>query len=164
MPPPTRFSELLYRYLDRAEGLALVLLIAGVAAHFQAMPIANTLMILAFGGLAGVFFLNAYRPSAATVDAQDTRKDFFFLLTKTILPKLLWISSAVGAVALMMVHQHAAEAGYQQMFLIQGVVAVGCLIVMGLAAAQGQNVQHLIPVLYRAIPLTLAGGHFLGYY
>ncbi len=142
----------------------LVLLIAGVASHFQALSFANTLMIIAFAGLAGVFFLNAYRPPTAPTDGQDNRRDFPALLMQTILPKILWISSAVGAAALVLVHQQAPEAGYKQMFLIQGSVAVIGLLLVGLAAVQGRNVQNLIPVLYRVIPITLAGGHFLGYY
>lgn len=164
MPTPTPFSEMLYKYLDRAESLMLALLIAGVVCHFMDLSYADQVLVLAFGGLAGVFFLNAYRPPKAPEEGQETRKDFFALLSQTILPKVLWISSAVGAVALALVHSHSPEAGYQQMFLIQGVVAVGCIVVVGISAFLGQNIQHLVPILYRAIPLTMAGAHFLGYY
>lgn len=164
MPAPTPFGEMLNKVLDRAEALMFVLVIAGVACHFLGMSSANQVMVIAFSGLAIVFFLNAYRPPAAPTAEQADRKDFFALLTQTILPKLLWISCAVGAAALAMVHMQAAAAAYQQMFMIQGVAVVGCLIVVGLASAQGKNVQHLVPIIYRAIPLALAGGHFLGYY
>jgi hypothetical protein len=164
MPAPTRFSEMLFKNLDRAESLMLALLISGVVCHFMHWSFADQVLVLAFGGLAVVFFLNAYRPPSTSTPDQADRKDFFTLLMQTILPKLLWISSAVGAAALAMVHQHAPKAGYLQMFMIQSVVAIVCLVAVGLAAAQGKNVQHLVPILYRAIPLTLAAGHFLGYY
>jgi len=162
MPAPTRFSELLYRYIDRAESLMLVMIIAGVVCHFLHLEFANQVLALAFIGLAVVFFLNAYRPPTAPAGDQPDRKDFFTMLTQTILPKILWLSCAVGAAALAMVHMQAE--GYKEMFMIQGAAALGGLAVVGLAAALGRNVQHLIPIIYRAIPLTLFGAHFLGYY
>lgn len=162
MPGPIRFSETLYKYLDRAEILILIFIIAGVISHFLDITYADQLLSISFNVLGVVFFLNAFRPPVAPAGDSDGQSGFLTRLTQTILPKVLWVGCATGAMALSksvrQLHRYIEQS---KIFLY--IMAAG-LLVFGFAAATGGNVQPLTPTLYRGIPLALAVGHYVSYY
>jgi hypothetical protein len=81
---------------------------------------------------------------------------------QTIFPKMLWIGSAIGAAGLCIYFTHPGNDGFKQLLLIQSLTCGLCLAGMGLFTAQGvRGARELFPVLFRAIPLTLASVQML---
>jgi hypothetical protein len=111
---------------------------------------------MSLSGLAGIYFLMAYRPPTPVPEGE--KKGFGQLLSQTILPKVLWIGCAVGAIGIMF---HLLQLdGAHEMLLIHaasGGVGVG----MFLAFRQSTDSQALTPLLYRAVPLLLISVYLL---
>jgi len=162
MAEPKPFSEVLFGYLDRAEMLCLLALVGSLCAHYAGISGATTGAVIALGGLGGIYFLMAYRPPAAAPAAEGQKAGVSQLLTQTILPKVLWISCAVGAVALMIYHTGPANEGYKEMMLIQSITTIlGVLLVLLFVSMGVEGARNLLPVLYRALPLTLCSVYTL---
>lgn len=162
MADRTPFSETLYAFVERGETLFLITLLAGAALFFFGFSQGSTLVTVALGGLAVVFFLMAYRPPRSSQGDPEKKMDFIQLLVLTIIPKVLWIGCAVGTIGLLLRHLQTGNDGYRQMLIIQSVVTLGTLIVVGFAAATGvSGLRNLLPIYFRALPLTLAAGSLL---
>lgn len=150
---------MLFGFLDRAELIFLLALASCIAANYAGISGAVIGIVIAFAGLGGIYFLMAYRPpaSAQPPSPEGQKTGFQQLLLLTILPKVLWISCAVGAAGLAIYYTRPYNEGFKQMLLIQSTTAVAGGLVIGLFALQGTiGAKNLIPVLYRAIPITLA--------
>ncbi len=162
MADRTPFSETLYTFVERGETLFLFMLLAGAVLFSFGFSQGSGLVSFALGGLAVVFFLMAYRPPKYSQPVTEKKMDFMQLLVLTIIPKVLWISCAVGSIGLLLRHLQTANDGYRQMLIIQSAVTVGTLIVVGFGAATGASgLRNLLPIYYRALPLTLAAGSLL---
>lgn len=162
MADRTPFSETLYAFVERGETLFLMTLLAGTVLLFFGFSQGSTLVTVALGGLAVVFFLMAYQPPKSNQRDSDKKMDFIQLLVLTIIPKILWISCAVGAIGLLLRHLQTDNDGYRQMLIIQSVVTLGTLIVVAFAAVTGvSGIRNLLPIYFRALPLTLAAGSLL---
>lgn len=158
------FSETLFGWLDRIEAVLLVGLAVSLVANYMNVAGAATGIVVSLCGLAGVFFLMAYRPPAPMPERQesDSKPAMPALLMQTILPKVLWLSSAIGAAGLAIYHTHPDNDGYKQLLLIQSASCVLGIVLIGLFSAQGvSGAKKLVPVLYRAVPITLAGAQLL---
>lgn len=158
------FSETLYGFFDRAEAFFLFALLAGVASHYLGFSQSITVIIISLGGLAAIFFFMAFRPPAQTsMPTQGGEKpDSIHLLASTTLPKLLWISCAVGTSSLMLFHSDAGNEGYKPGLMIHSVVTPISLLIIGLAAAKGvPGLRSLLPIYFRALPLLLAAVYLL---
>ena len=156
MADQPHFAQRLYRYLEQAELILLVILTASLLGRYLQMDGHMTGLQISLSGLAGVYFLMAYRPPSPLPGGQ--KKGFAQLFSETILPKVLWIGCAVGAVGIMF-HLLQLE-GARQMLMIHtasGGVGIG----MFLAFRQTGDTQTLTPVLYRAIPLLLISVYLL---
>ena len=163
MADPTPFSEMLYRFVDRIESFLLLSLLAGTALFSFGVPQGSFVVTMALAGLAVVFFLMAYRPPARSNVATGEKMDFMDLLGQTIIPKILWISCAIGAVGLLFRHLQTPNNGYKELLIIQLASLSGAtLVVLGLFVVKGlASVRKLAPIYYRAIPLTLATASIL---
>lgn len=158
------FSETLFGWLDRIEAVLLIGLAVSLVAHYMNVAGAASGIVVALSGLAGVFFLMAHRPPAPTPERQegDSKPGMPALLMQTIMPKVLWLSSAVGAAGLAIYHTHPDNDGYKQLLLIQSATCALAIVLIGLFALQGvSGAKRLVPVLYRAVPITLAGVQLL---
>ena len=62
MAEPTPFSQALYKNLERAETLALAVVIVAVAAHYLGFTSSTTLIVAGLSVLAALYFLMAFRP------------------------------------------------------------------------------------------------------
>ena len=166
MAPPKSFSEVLFGWLDRIEAILLVGLAASLVANYLNVAGAASGIVVSLCGLAGVFFLMAYRPPTAVPEhepeATDSKPGMPALLMQTILPKVLWLSSAIGAAGIAIYHTHPDNDGYKQLLLIQSASCVLAVVLVGLFTLQGiRGAKRLVPVLYRAVPITLAGVQLL---
>ena len=156
MPPQSPFSQTLYRYLEKAELVLLAALGASLLARYLEMNGYMTALQVSLSGLAGVYFLMAYRPPASQPDGE--KKGFTDLLAATILPKVLWIGCSVGAIGIMF-YLLQLEGARQMLLIHTGAGGVG--IGMFLASRQSSSAAALTEVLYRAIPLLLISVYFL---
>jgi hypothetical protein len=154
---------MLFRSLERAEAFLLLGLAGCGIAHFLGVAGAITGIVITLGGLGAIFFLMAYRPpvgiptEAPAEVSTEQKSGMPSLLMQTIFPKVLWISSAIGAAGLMIYFTNPGNDGFKQLLLIQSLTCGLCLVGMGLFTAQGiRGAKELFPVLFRAIPLTLA--------
>lgn len=160
MAEPTPFSQALYKNLERAETLALAVVIVAVAAHYLGFTSSTTLIVAGLSVLAALYFLMAFRPPEPI--AEGTKMDFAFMLSTTILPKILWISSAVGASGLALFHADPNKPGFKQMLIIQTLTALVGFVVWGFSNMQGaQHLQRLTPAILRAVPIMLAGAYII---
>lgn len=142
--------------MEQAELILLAILGASLLARYFQMDVYMTGLQISLSGLAGVYFLMAYRPPAPLPEGE--KKGFAQLLSQTILPKILWIGCAVGAIGIMFYLLQLE--GAREMLLIHaasGGIGVG----MFLAFRQTSDSQTLTPVLYRAIPLLLISVYLL---
>lgn len=162
MADRTPFSETLYAFVERGETLFLIMLLAGAVLFSFGFSQGSGLVTFALGGLAVVFFLMAYRPPKSNQLNTEKKMDFMQLVVLTIIPKVLWISCAVGTIGLLLRHLQTENDGYRQMLIIQSAVTVGTLIVVGVGVVKGvSGLRNLLPIYYRALPLTLAAGSLL---
>lgn len=152
---------MLFGLLERAELIALTALLAGLGAHFSGYSGFSSVLVFAFAALGGIYFLMAYRPQAIPPTTDGAPPGFKDLFVLTILPKVMWISCAVGAAGLSMLHTHPDNLGYQQLLLIQASVSILGMLAVGACAAIGADTRHIIPILYRSIPLALASIYIL---
>lgn len=150
MADQQNFSQTLFRYLEQAELLLLVALGASLVARYFQLEGHLTGLQISLSGLAGVYFLMAYRPPSSPPTGE--KKGFAKLVSQTILPKILWIGCAVGTIGIMFYLLQLE--GFREMLMIHtaaGGVGVGVF----LAFRQTSDTQALTPVLYRAVPLLL---------
>lgn len=157
MADRTPFSETLYAFVERGETLFLITLLTGAALYSFGFSQGSNLVTIALGGLAVVFFLMAYQPPKSNPGDAEKKMGLIQTLVRTIIPKFLWIGCAVGTIGLLLRHLQTENEGYRQMLIIQSVVTLGTLIVVGFAAATGvSGLRNLLPIYFRALPLTLA--------
>ncbi len=160
MTEPTPFSQGLYKQLERLEAIVLAAVIVAVAAHYLGLTSSVTVIVMGLAVLAGIYFLTAFRPQP--VPSAGTKMQFMDLLNMTILPKVLWISSAVGASGLALFHADPERPGYKQLLIIQTLTALVAFVIWGFGNMQGiQSIQRLTPAILRAVPLMLAGAYIL---
>lgn len=120
------------------------------------------MIIISLGVLAAIFFFMAFRPQAQAPTPTGEKLDFIHLLVSTTLPKLLWISCAVGTSSLMLYHSDTGNEGYKLGLMIHSAVEPISLLIIGLAAAKGlPGLRSLLPIYFRALPLLLAAVYLL---
>jgi hypothetical protein len=148
----------IYQQFERIEMILWAGFAIGLLLRFTSFP-SSSLFLISLSGLAIVFFLSAYRPSNI-VRSEDEKLGFMDLLCLTIAPKVLWLSSAVLAIGILFYVNQMK--GYEQMLSVGSApVAIGSVL---LAIGIVLNIKHIkaaMPVLYRAIPLLLAGIYIL---
>lgn len=150
------FAQTLFRYLEHAELILLAVVGASLLARFLQINGYLTGLQISLSGLAGVYFLMAHRPPVAP--PTEEKKGFADLLSLTILPKVLWIGCAVGAIGILF-HLLQLE-GAREMLVIHA-ASGGIGIGMFLAVRQSGSSGALTPVLYRAVPLLLISVYLL---
>jgi hypothetical protein len=139
------------KHLPLLEKILLTLLVIG--AILTALNMDMTLTKISLIGLAIIFFLMAYHP--IDIPRQENEQlGFSELLALSIVPKVMWIGSAVSSLAIAFYLIPLENKGYKQMLLIGG-SSIGICVVLMLVFL-GMGVKHLriiIPVLLRAVPL-----------
>lgn len=146
------FVETLYDFLERIELVLMAALGISLLTYYLRVSGAATGIQLSLSGLAGVYFLMAYRPPAQVPSGE--KKGFSELLSQTILPKILWIGCAVGAIGILF--QLLKLDGAREMLTIHAASGGIGIILFGILALQrGNDSNPFIPVLYRAVPLLL---------
>ncbi len=112
-------------------------------------------------GLGVTFFLYAYR----AIDIPGTENDqfkFSELLGLMIVPKVLWISSAISAVGISMYLIDVGNEGYKQMLIIGGLsIGIGTALLLIFLIRGVRHITLVASVLLRAIPLFVVDMYLL---
>ncbi|MBX7126537.1 MAG: hypothetical protein K1X47_12655 [Cyclobacteriaceae bacterium] len=150
----------LIKFLPILEKLLLVAFLIGVILHI--MHVDTLVVRFSLIGLGVTLFLNAYRPVELKRDA-DRQFDFQDLLALTIIPKILWIGSAVSALGFAFsLSAITNNQGYRQMLLVGGLSCAGGTLCLLLLYSRWQaNKQVVFAVLKWAIPLMLLDVYLL---
>ena len=79
-----------------------------------------------------------------------------------IIPKVLWISSAICAMGIAFYLFNLGNEGYKNMLLIGGTTVVAAtLILLAFLLGGVRYISTVIPVLFRAVPLGLVSLYIL---
>lgn len=127
----------------------------GVGAVLMVAKIDSNVVMISLGGLTFTFFLYAYRPSMVRW-AEDENPGIKELLAFTILPKVMWISTSVLTLGILLYLIPTGNNGYKQLIQI-GAQTIGMSVLLMLFFLR-QGVKHLntlVPILFRTGPVLL---------
>jgi hypothetical protein len=154
---PSPFIARITNYLPLIEKVLLAALAVGVVLAVTKIDV--TVARISLLGLAVTFFLYAYKP-VYVPDQENEKFSFAGLLGLTIVPKVLWLSSAISATGISL-YLFGIE-GYKQMLTIGALTIASATLVLAFFVIT--NVKHInlvTPVLFRAFPLFLADIYLL---
>ena len=113
------------------------------------------LMTISLAGLGATFFLSAYRP----LDFRPTEGEqmgFNELLGLSIIPKVLWISTAIATIGILFYTLQLDNDGYLRMLYIGGSTIITASVIMLILKAMGTKyLNATFPVFFRAMPTLL---------
>jgi drug/metabolite transporter (DMT)-like permease len=110
--------------------------------------------------LAGVYFLNAFIPPDFERD-ENEKFGMKELVLMTILPKILWISSAVCMAGFFVLSQNQEHDAHLNLWFIGGFALFGSLVILSFAIVTGnKHTRVLTAVAFRAVPLLVLVTYF----
>lgn len=155
--PPKSFIVTITRHLPLVEKILLTTLAIGaILTLMQIYSLVTKVSLLALGV---TFFLLAYRPTEI-----PTREGEQFglreLLALMVVPKVLWISSAISALGIAFYLFELGNDGYKKLLMIGGLtLGIGTLLLIIFFISGVRYINTVTPILLRAIPLC-----FLDFY
>jgi hypothetical protein len=145
------------KILNKAELLIMGILVIAIALQLLGSKI-DLLYSISISGLGLVFFLFAQLPNGQS-EPSEKEREFNDLLGHVLMPKVLWIGTAITTIGILFYLNHFP--GALNMLLIGGGTITFCtLILIVLRLTKGLDLQQLIPVLYRAFPALLVAAYF----
>jgi hypothetical protein len=158
------FLKSLRPLLKWLERIATASFIASLAAVFLSggvqMDIARNVFMASAAILAGVYFLNAFMPPDFERD-ENEKFGMKELVLMTILPKVLWIGSAVCMAGFFIISQNQEHDGHLQLWLIGGASVFGGLAILSFAMVTGnKHTRVLAAIAFRAVPLLALVTYF----
>lgn len=150
---PTPLIVNITNHLPLAEKVALAALAAGII--LTSMKIDSYVTRFAFLALGIIYFLMAYRPTNIPIK-EGEQFGFKELLGLLIIPKVLWISSAMSILGIVIYLFNSANDGYKKMLLI-GATTCGAatLLIVVFFIMDMKHIKSVTPILLRAIPLLV---------
>lgn len=153
------------KYLSKAEFLLLGLLAIAVVLESIGTKL-DVLYLISLAGLALVFFLFAQvpnqkeEPSSTKSNEKDKSSGFQTLLGLVIVPKVLWIGTAVATIGILFFLQDFK--GAENLLTIGGItIAITTVILLVLRVINVKNLHTVIPILYRSYPALLAAAYLV---
>jgi hypothetical protein len=156
---PTPFIVTITKHLPLVEKVLLTALAIGTI--LTVMQIDSTVTRVSLLGLGVTFFLLAYRPN--DIPRQEGEQlGFSDLLGLMIVPKVLWISSAISALGIAFYLFDFGNDGYKQMLMIGGLtIGVGTILLIVFFVSGVKHIRTVLPILLRAVPLCLVDLYIL---
>lgn len=162
MSSPQKPTPLILRiqpHLPLVEKVFLIALMIGII--LTLLKIDSLVLRVALLGTGVVFFLFMYRLTEIPTQ-ENERFGFSELLAYMIVPKILWMSSAISAWGIAFYLFNFGNDGYKRMLLIGGLpIAIGTLLLIFFAASGVRHIKLVAPILFRAIPLFLVDIYLL---
>ena len=148
------------KLLPSLEQICLAILVIGFILQLNGTPIA-ILIMLGLGGLGVVFFLSAYRPLDVKPQ-ENERMGFNELLGLSIIPKVLWIGSAITVMGILFYMMQIGNGQFLGVLYIGGLtVIIATLILLGLKAIGTKYLNTIFPILFRALPTLLVAAYII---
>lgn len=144
-----KYFPLIEKVLLTMLGIGLVLMLADMG---------STVARFSLIGLAIAFFLMANRPAETSIE-EGRPPRFLELLGLSIVPKVLWIGSAICAMGISFYLFDFGNDGYIQMLVIGTLSVVTCLLIIMICAVADVKMSTVIPILLRAVPLSLVSAY-----
>ncbi len=156
---PTPFIVTITKHLPIVEKVLLTTLAIG--AILTVMKIDSTVTRVSLLGLGVTFFLLAYRPT--DIPRQEGEQfGFSGLLGLMIVPKVLWISSAISALGIAFYLFDFGNDGYKNMLMIGGLtIGSGTLLLVVFFVSGVKHIKTVTPILLRAVPLCFVDVYIL---
>lgn len=156
---PTSFIVTITKHLPLIEKVLLTALAIGTI--LTVMKIDSTVTRVSLLGLGVTFFFMAYRPS--DIPRQEGEQfGFSDLLGLMIVPKVLWISSAVSALGIAFYLFDFGNDGYKKMLMVGGLtIGIGTLLLVVFLVSGVKHIKTVTPILLRAVPLCLVDFYIL---
>lgn len=104
-------------------------------------------------GLAIVFFLCVFKPNE-NESAENEIQSFKELLSVSIIPKALWMGSALAVLGITFYHLEMKSGYNRTLGSGSTTIVIATIILIYLKASGIRFVEKAVPVLYRAIPTT----------
>jgi hypothetical protein len=156
---PTPLIVRITNYLPLVEKVLLSALAIG--AILTIMKMDSTVTRVSLLGLGITFFLLAYRPTDIPGQVGE-RFGFSGLLGLMIVPKVLWMSSAISALGIAFYVFDFGNEGYKKMLMIGGLsIGVAILVLIAFFLSGVKHIKIVTPILLRALPLCLVDFYLL---
>lgn len=156
---PTPLIVTITKHLPLVEKILLTALAIGTI--LTVMQIDSTVTRVSLLGLGITFFLLAYRPNNIPIH-EGERFGFSELLGLTILPKVLWISSAISALGIAFYLFNFGNDGYKRLVMVGGLtIGIATMLLFVFAVSGVKHVRTVVPILLRAVPLSLVDFYIL---
>jgi hypothetical protein len=154
---PTSFIVTITKHLPSVEKVLLTALFIGTI--LTVMKIDSTVTRVSLLGLGVTFFLLA----PTDIPRQEGEQfGFSELLGLMIVPKVLWISSAISALGVAFYLFDFSNDGYKRMLIIGGVtIGIGTLLLVVFFVNGVKHIRTVTPILLRAVPLCLVDFYLL---
>jgi hypothetical protein len=158
------FVKSLAPLLKWIERIATAGFIASLATVFLSggttMDIARNVFMASAAFLAGVYFLNAFMPPDFERD-ENEKFGMKELVLMTILPKVLWISSAICMAGFFVLSQNQEHDAHLNLWFIGGFSLFSGLVILSFAMVTGnKHTRVLTAVAFRAVPLLVLVMYF----
>jgi len=156
---PTPFIMTITKHLPLVEKALLTALAIGTI--LTVMQMDSTVTRVSLIGLGVTFFLLAYRPT--DIPRQEGEQfGFSELLGLMIVPKVLWISSAISSLGIAFYLFDFGNDGYKQLLMVGGLtIGVGTLLLVVFLVSGVKHIRRVAPILLRAVPLCLVDFYIL---
>jgi hypothetical protein len=154
MTSPTPFME---RFSENVFLLEKILIISlGFGVILTLSQINTAFIALSLLSLGIIFFLIAYRP-VNIPEKENEGFGFSELLALNIVPKVLWLSSAVSSIGLAFFTLELPNEGYKKMLMIGAIsIATATFLFLVFLITGIKYLKNVAPVLLRALPLLIA--------
>jgi hypothetical protein len=154
---PTLNEKMIKNGLPLVEKILLIALAIGII--LALLNIDHDVVKLTLLALAAVFFLLTYRPIDLPAK-EGEQLGFAELIALNIIPKTLWISSAISAIGIAFYLYNFN--GARQILIIGAPVIAFDVVLLIIFAVMGTRYMHTaVPVLLRAVPLLIADVYIL---
>ena len=156
---PTPFIVTITKHLPLVEKVLLTALAIGTI--LTVMQIDSTVTRVSLLGLGVTFFLLAYRPN--DIPRQEGEQlGFSDLLGLMIVPKVLWISSAISVLGIAFYLFDFGNDGYKKMLMIGGLtISIGTILLIVFLVSGAKHIRTVVPILLRAVPLCFVDFYLL---
>jgi hypothetical protein len=147
------------KHLPLIEKVLLTALAIGII--LTVFQVDSTVTRVSLLGLGVTFFLLAYR--STDIPRQEGEQfGFSELLGLMIVPKVLWISSAISALGIAFYLFDFGNDGYKKMLMIGGLtIGIGTLLLGVFFVSGVKHIRTVTPILLRAVPLCLVDFYIL---
>ena len=137
--------------MPQVEIVSLAAVGASMLVRFSGVSSGEKGIMFSFSILSAVYYLSAFKPREALA---EERPGFVSTLTENVMPKVLWMGSAVAVIGLQFFFLNLP--GYTMMIMIGSTATqLGVALYIILSLINPAATQKHASILYRAVPLLL---------